>query len=90
MEDIKDTRLRKKLFGEFSEDCLNLYTDPSWYTDKTRGFVGQTVDEVNKLKQDVKILFNTRDKLIDYVDNLQEQIDVLAKQLAKKTSKKRK
>ncbi len=82
---MKDSRLRRKLFGKFSEDCLNLYAHPC-YTDKTRGFVGQTVDEINRLKSLNKTLQNV---VYGMNDDIQALKDALEKKSSKKTSKKR-
>jgi len=61
----EDRRLRKKLFGIYSADCLNLYSDVDkegnydyWlgYDAKEQGFVGQTVEEIRILNRLVREL----------------------------------
>ena len=69
---VKDTRLRKKLFGNDSDKCLNIYTNINKNGEKKiffnmpkgrQGFVSQTIDEIRKLKKEVKNLKETVKKL---------------------------
>ena len=86
---MKDGELRRKLFGNASTDCLNLYEE-SYYSNKTRGFVGQTVNEVKALRRALACLKSDNYQLVDIVQNLQVKVDELTKKAAKKTSRKRK
>ena len=82
---MKDVRLRKKLFGIESADCLNVYTH-SLYGNNIHGFVGQTIREIQLLKRKVEALSCGRYKLVELVQELKAEVQALK---TKKTSKKR-
>ena len=64
---MKDNRLRRKLFGEYSEDCLNLY---QYGGSKVTGFVGQTVNKIEEQQAEIK-------RLNDWVIYLNDELQKL-------------
>lgn len=50
---MRDTKLRKKLFGEENVDCCNLYRYSVFTLSGDNGFLGQTYAKVQELEERV-------------------------------------